>query len=400
MRWFGISALRRLYDRCAGQWAWLRRLFAPPPFAGYRPTPRRLANLWLNRVEQHWTRTRLWSQPYKLIIEPINACNLRCPGCFTGAGGRGRSHSAMPLALYDALLRELGGSLFEVEAFNWGEPLLSPHIYDMIASATARGIATKVNTNFSLPFDAPRAERLVRSGLTTLTVSIDGARQATYERYRVRGDLQTVLANCRLVAAAKRRLGSPTPALNWEFHVFPHNVDDYRAVGALAAELGMNLLVFKGAVPGDDWDAHGEWKFCVDPQPMPCVSLWAVAVVNNDGGVAPCNGTFYREDDMGTLGLRPEDVAANGFAAVWNGPRFRTARGFYARRDGTPAERAHVCFDCPQTRGHEDWTRHIAAGGAPGTFKLGYTTNDAWNYFWNRRPPRPGGHAPGGIRPD
>jgi MoaA/NifB/PqqE/SkfB family radical SAM enzyme len=62
----------------------------------------------------------------------------------------------------------------------------------MIAAATARGIATKLNTNFSLPFDAARAERLVRAGLTTLTVSIDGAHQPTYERYRVRGDLETV----------------------------------------------------------------------------------------------------------------------------------------------------------------------------------------------------------------
>ncbi|MGH7786342.1 MAG: radical SAM protein [Candidatus Binatia bacterium] len=399
MRWFGISALRRLYDARASKWAWLRHLLAPPAFAGYRPTPRRLANLYLNRLEHHWKRTRLWSQPYKLIIEPMNACNLRCPGCFTGAGGQGRSHSAMPLELYHGLLRELGGSLFEVEAFNWGEPLLSPHIYEMIAAATARGISTKVNTNFSLPFDARRAERLVRSGLTTLTVSIDGARQATYERYRVRGDLQTVLANCRLVIEAKRRLGSTTPAVNWEFHVFPHNLDDYRAVGAMAAELGMGLLVFKGTVPGPDWDVHGEWNFCVDPQPLPCISLWAIAVVNNDGGVAPCNGTFYREDDMGTLGLRPEDVAANGFGAVWNGPRLRTARRFYARRDGTAAEREHVCFDCPQTRIHENLTRHLAAGGTPGTFTIGYTTNDAWNYFWNRRPPRPGGHAPGGIPP-
>ena len=31
----------------------------------------------------------------------------------------------------------------------------------MIAAATARGIATTVSTNFSLPFDAARAEPLV-----------------------------------------------------------------------------------------------------------------------------------------------------------------------------------------------------------------------------------------------
>lgn len=77
----------------------------------------------------------------------------------------------MSLELYRRLLDELGDYLFEVEAFNWGEPLLSPHIGTMIAETTARGIATRVNTNFSVPFDAARAERLVAAGLKVLTVS-------------------------------------------------------------------------------------------------------------------------------------------------------------------------------------------------------------------------------------
>ncbi len=397
MRRTVISA-QRLYPPRTARWDGVRRAFAPPPWSGYRPTPRRLANLYLNRLEHRWVRTRLWSLPTKLIIEPVNACNLRCPCCFTGAGGQGRARSVMSMELFRSLLDELGDYLFELEAFNWGEPLLSPHIYAMVAEATARGIATKVNTNFSLPFDAERAERLIAAGLTTLTVSIDGAHQPTYEQYRVRGDLQTVMRNCRLIAEAKQRLGSRTPIFNWEFHVFPHNVADGDAVGALAAELGMNLLVFKGTVPGPDWDVRGDWHFCVEPREMACASLWAMAIVNNDGGVAPCNGTFYREDDMGTLATRADDVPPASFRAVWNGPRFQAARRFYRRRAGSPVDREHVCFDCPQTIIHENWKRHVAAGGTRATFKTGYTTNDAWNYFWNRRPARLGVHALGGLR--
>jgi MoaA/NifB/PqqE/SkfB family radical SAM enzyme len=393
---------RSLWERAvrAGTLArwWLRGTLGSPPFAGYRRSPRRFANLYLNRLEHRLRRTHLRSLPIKLIVEPINACNLRCPACFTGAGGKGRATSTMPMALYDALLRELGDVLFEIEAFNWGEPLLNPAIEEMIAAATARGIGTKLNTNFSVPFDAARADRLVRAGLTTLTVSIDGARQDSYQRYRVRGDLATVLHNCRLIADAKRRHDAELPRLNWEFHVFPHNVDDVDAVRATAAELEMQLLVFKGAVPGGDWDVERRWQFCVDPQPMPCASLWAIAVVNNDGGVAPCNGTFYREDDMGTLGLDPAALMRDGFRAVWNNERFTTARGFYRRRDGNAAERLHVCFECPQTKLHDDWRRHRDGGGTRDSFVNPYSTSDGWNYFWNRRPPRRGAHAGDGVR--
>lgn len=41
----------------------------PPPFSGYRLTPRRLANLILNRIEHRLARLRLWSRPIKLIVE-------------------------------------------------------------------------------------------------------------------------------------------------------------------------------------------------------------------------------------------------------------------------------------------------------------------------------------------
>src|SRR5207245_2320794 len=81
-------------------------------------------------------------------------------------------------------------------------------------------------------------------------VSIDGAHQETYEQYRRGGKLDTVLANCRLMRDAKRRLGSATPLLIWEFHVFSHNTDDIERARALAAELEMGIAVVKGWVAG------------------------------------------------------------------------------------------------------------------------------------------------------
>lgn len=131
----------------------------------------------------------------RLVIEPASACNLRCPYCLTGAGEVGRPRALMTLALYERLLEQLGDRLFELEAFHWGEPLLNPHLATMIATASARGIATTINTNLSLYLERDRAEQLVAAGLTELTVSIDGARQETYEQYRVRSKLERVLHN-------------------------------------------------------------------------------------------------------------------------------------------------------------------------------------------------------------
>ena len=379
----------------------LRAFVRPPQAPRARLTAKRLANLYLARLEHARGAIHLRSLPTKLTIEPVNVCNLRCPACFTGIGAVGRPRSLMSLDLYRQLLRELGDTLFELELCNWGEPLLHDELPVMIEEATARGISTLISTNFSVPFDAARAEALVRAGLTVMGVSLDGTTQESYAAYRVRGQLDRVLANCRLMQEAKRRLGSPFPTIYWSFHVFPHNTEDVARAGELARELDMELVVEKGWVIGEEWGQDSPYQYFKNPTPGRCDFLWTRAVVNNDGGVAPCCGSFYDGDDMGRF-----DVAAQGdraFRAVWNGPRFQTARRFYTHRpeaDAASAEqRAHICYDCPATVMWSRWQGHVAVGGTEATFEPGFRTNDGFNYFWNRRPTRAGGAADAAARP-
>jgi len=361
----------------------IRSILQHPGYEGTRITPRRMVNLWLNRWEHRQLRSELRSFPIKLIVEVTNICNLGCPACYTGDGQQGRARGHISPELYARVLDELAPYLWRVEFCNWGEPLLGRNIYPMIAQATARGVSSLISTNFSVPFDAEKAEQLVRSGLTVLGVSLDGARQETYEKYRVYGKLDTVLRNCRLVLEAKRKLRSKTPKLIWSFHVFPHNVDDVEPARAMAAELGMEFALEKGWVVGDEWDPDGRYCYFSDPRPFPCIALWEYAVVNNDGGVAPCCGTFYREDDVGQLAGATTASAAT-FRDVWNGPALRRARGFYTSRTGDDAARRSVCFDCPQTVIWERWQHHWTGGGRPESFRPGFGVNDIFMYFWRR----------------
>src|SRR5262245_1754762 len=85
---------------------------------------KRRANVYLSRLEAARLRTRLWSRPWHLVVEPSNACNLKCPYCFTGAGGRGRTLGRLPLEAFRRVLEEIGDYLVDVELFGWGEPLL------------------------------------------------------------------------------------------------------------------------------------------------------------------------------------------------------------------------------------------------------------------------------------
>ena len=390
--------VRRLLRRITThpRYAELRQNLQLPEYAGTRFTARRVLNLYLARWESARGRTRLWSRPTKLTVEATNICNLECPACFTGAGDLGRPRSHLSLDLYRQVLAELGPYLLEVEFYNWGEPLLAKHIFPMIEEASAAGAHTTVSTNFSFPFDAGRAERLVSSGLSVLGVSIDGARQETYEQYRRRGKLEKVLENCRTVRDAKRRLGSATPRLVWEFHVFSHNTEDIEEARALARELEMDIAVDKGWVVGSEWDTEGKFRYYADPTPHRCPFLWTQAVINNDGGVAPCCGTFFHEDDMGALPAERGAPGARSFREIWNNPKFRASRRFFRSRTGSPDEQQLACYECPITKIWENYGQHVAAGGTRETFQVGYSTNDCFNYFWNRRPVPPAAANAGG----
>ncbi len=378
-----------------------RGALTPPSFAGMRLTPRRLLNFYLVQWEQARGRTRVHGYPLGLTIEATNACNLRCPYCFTGAGEVGREKTMLQMPLYDRMLDELGSRLLRMEFYNWGEPLLNKQIYEMIAKASARGIGTTISTNFSIPFDEERAEKLVRSGLAVLGVSLDGATQESYEQYRRRGDLALALENCRLVADAKRRLGSATPELVWEFHIFPHNRHEIEAARTLADEIGMTFAASKGWVAGPDWDTDHEFDEPQHGGAERCFFLWRRAVVNTDGGVAPCCAVYYPEDDYGSVvkgraaTARGEpavdlgDLQYRSFREVWNGDAFVASRQMFRNRDATPgADRKLVCFDCPVTVMYDDWGKHRGAGGTATTFVSRYGANDGFNYYFDRRPER------------
>ena len=89
----------------------------------------------------------------------------------------------------------------------------------------------------------------------------------------------------------------------------------------MARELGMSFAVDKGWVAGTEWDADGEFQFWSRPKLARCEFLWQRAIVHNDGGVAPCCGTFYKEDDFGQIrnepSVRLSDLEGSTFRTVW-----------------------------------------------------------------------------------
>lgn len=314
--------------------------------------------------------------PLLAYLDPILACNLRCPACPTGLQLGLRPAERLDPALFTRWLDAVGENLFFLHVYNWGEPLLYPHIADLIASAKHHAIHVTLSSNLSLPLADAQIEALIASGLDRLVVSLDGASPATYAHYRRRGDFERVRDAMRRFQEAKRRLNRRTPEIVWQFLVFRHNEHEgsharqvYRAWGA------DRLLIDAAQMPHTPYDTgfaparQPAFNLAHPDHPVqqatrrssrrtqPCSWLYGAAVLAPGGSIAPCCSVPAARDDFARFDplAEPDQSPAGAWRHAWNSPRYRQAR----QRFGKPGPRSQPGHNHPA---QDDVLRGMAAG--------------------------------------
>ncbi|MDZ7266300.1 MAG: radical SAM protein [candidate division KSB1 bacterium] len=295
-------------------------------------------------------RNIVWGVPPVLTIEPTNICNLHCPLCVTGNGTMERPNGRMDFPLYARLIDALAERALYVVFFNQGEPFIHRRFLEMVAYAHRRGLYTTTSSNAHY-FDPATAEATVRSGLDTLVLSVDGATQETYSRYRVGGSLARVLQGIRNLVAARQRLRSKTPHLFLQFLLMKHNEHELPAMAQLARELGVDRFLKKNIqvetleearlwLPGEERYRRyhlSENDFAVKHGRGVCPRPWLTTMVNWDGTVVPC---CFDKNGHHTTG----DLRTTGFLQVWQAGAYQQFRQRMLRQRETIA----ICQNCNQ----------------------------------------------------
>jgi hypothetical protein len=199
----------------------------------------------------------LLSAPFQLKVDTANACQLACPACVHTSNEDYAARFDWPrttlqLDLYDQFLDRLGPFAFYASIYNYGEPLLNKRFPEFVQHSKKYLLCVATSTNLSMPL--ADTDSIVASGLDKMVLSIDGATQETYARYRRKGKLDLVLENVRNLVASKKRLGVESPYLVWQFLTFEHNAHEVDAAIRMARELGVNEInvVTPFAVDTDD----------------------------------------------------------------------------------------------------------------------------------------------------
>ncbi len=294
----------------------------------------------------------VWGVPVIVNIEPTNICNLRCPLCVTGSMSMERPYGRMDFATFKKVVDEIGDRAIYITLYHQGEPYLHNQFNQFVAYAKQKKLYVTTSTNAHF-FDADLAEEVVRSGIDSMIVSVDGATQETYSHYRRAGFLETVLEGIRNLVAAKRRLRSNTPYLFMQFLVMQHNEHEIPAMKKLAGDLGVDRLLIKTtqvmtaeeariwlpkdgryrrySLNEDDFQVkHGGQGVC--PRP------WLTTLVDWNGKVVPCCFDKNGHHTMGDMN------ASSTFSEIWRTPAYEDFR----HRMLNDRKSIDICKNCSQ----------------------------------------------------
>ncbi len=180
--------------------------------------------------------------PLRMVFwETTKGCNLRCRHCRAVPESE-RSSVELTTAEGKRLIDQIGAFARPVLVFSGGEPLYRPDIFQLGAHARDRGFRIALATNGTL-VNPDIARRIVETGFSRVSISLDGAKPATHDGFRgLPGSFEHAL---RCV----RYLRDVNVSVQINSTVARHNMTELPDMLRLAVEIGADALHLFMLVP-------------------------------------------------------------------------------------------------------------------------------------------------------
>ena len=293
--------------------------------------------------------------PFSIQIDPSSLCNFRCRFCPTGHPDLlqqvGRSKGQlMAWSLYERLIGELvtfPQRLKTLSLHKDGEPLLNPHLAEMVALAKRCNVADKIVilTNASL-LTRQKSISLIAAGIDVIRISVEHVTAEGYRQYtQTFGDYERIVNNVRELREERDRLGSPLfiaaklidmRLSEDEMEVFSRDFTPIcDEIGRTTAQGWSHSELFDftlGTNPTVSLDGYTPLKH----ERVACPFPFYMLAVNANGVVSPCPDDWTQKAMIG-------DANVETLPGIWNGPRLRAFRQMHLNADRSRNEACHHC---------------------------------------------------------
>lgn len=122
--------------------------------------------------------------PYVIFIDPSSVCNFKCKFCMNH---KIKKPEIMDFELYKSIidgLQQFKNPVKVIRLYGFGEPLININFCKMVeyAKASDKVLAVDTTTNGSL-IDRVYADRLIKSGIDRINISIEGVSSEQYKNF-------------------------------------------------------------------------------------------------------------------------------------------------------------------------------------------------------------------------
>ena len=285
--------------------------------------------------------TRPRTYPDRMYLESTNACNLQCVMCPNGLGMLTRPKGFLDYDLFQQVIDEMAPHVQATTLHIWGEPLLHPRIYDMIAYCRSHGLHSEISTNATL-LNGDSSREILDAGLGAIYLCLDGSTRETYERVRRRADFEQTRANIlRFVQMknARGQIGGPRVSVQI-INIKPTaaEIEEFRKAWEIPGVDRVHVKAF------DSWgnqvqeisDLRSDTSTAgVPPQRYHCPNLWYHVHIYWDGTLVCCDRDYNALNPLGNV--------QDGVMKAWNGPKMVELRRKHleGRLDDVPS-----CSQC------------------------------------------------------
>ena len=235
-------------------------------------------------------------------IELSANCNLKCLYCSRNKFGNNREPGFMTLTTFDKILDMFPKDVL-LQLHLSGEPLMHPEFCEFVRFACQKGFTnTRIHTNATL-LTMELSEKLVKSGLTTIVFSIDGADPGDYERIRgfsfdiVKKNIVDFLElNCgtiqvwiQTVVSKDKEKKINSGFLDWQNLYY---MNDHLGHGSQLIVVHPHNWIYRNLIP------ESEDQSCTQ---RPCYYLHNGMAITYDGDFVPCCNCLNKELVIGNI---------------------------------------------------------------------------------------------------
>lgn len=320
--------------------------------------------------------------PMMLVISVLYPCNLGCPNCpYTDGNStirrfyRERGGDYLPVELWNKIADEAGPHQAWMRCTGGGEPMMHPHMAEMVEYAKRRGARIWMNSNGTrFGPDArgrARLRRVIEAGIDLIEFSMDAGDAEIYHQLRppIKNADKVVdrearwlgqVENVRAALALRAELGRATRVVVSIIRQKAVEASLEAAIRFWTQEVGVDEVITRKFLNWDD-NTEIDLERALDPH------LYAALPSQRS---EPCVWPFERLniDTLGRVALCGQDISFNtsklfpslheaSIREIWRGERFDWYRRMHL--DGRGAE----CWPC---RGCSAWLAGVRA----------------WDYGW------------------